>query len=198
MNVNQSTDFSKVRTLIQQTNKHMLSEHERTNRGKRKMPSATAIATYWAPIIQETYGKSIDRDTCFKCGHVENEFNNDRAHIIARCDGGSDEVGNLWMLCKLCHKESELMHPWIKHYWVNTPRIDARSSYRAASIFLWSAQTKSLEPEALLNVVSYVASGIRKDAELCNDQWLYDFVDEYAKFIDDTEMMQAWQAEDSR
>jgi len=71
---------------------------------KRKMPTRAQIYNHWAPLMfdpPEDYDKT---KTCWGCGQ---QSALQRCHIIARCDGGTDEVNNLLLLCKRCHYSQE-------------------------------------------------------------------------------------------
>jgi len=83
----------------------------------RKMPRKQEIADYWLPILQRM-GLEIDNELslniqCFTCGRYGPKL--ERCHIRARCEGGSDEVKNLHILCGSCHEESEFLNG--KKYW---------------------------------------------------------------------------------
>lgn len=74
---------------------------------KRKMPSREKIFKHWKNKLNNI----TNNNTCFKCG-VTRFFNKkniivDRAHILAVCEGGTDDLNNLHLLCKSCHRESE-------------------------------------------------------------------------------------------
>lgn len=47
----------------------------------------------------------MERGTCFACGMDGAE----RAHILARVEGGSDDLENLHILCGVCHQDSECL-----------------------------------------------------------------------------------------
>jgi hypothetical protein len=53
--------------------------------------------------------EALDPGLCFACGFDAGRSSGklDRAHIIARCEGGPDTVDNLHILCLSCHKASE-------------------------------------------------------------------------------------------
>ena len=74
---------------------------------KRNMPSRKKIFDFWNGKLKSV----VNDNTCFKCG-VTSVLNKemvivDRAHILAVCEGGSDELDNLHLLCRSCHKDSE-------------------------------------------------------------------------------------------
>lgn len=81
----------------------------------RRPKSPKSIRKHWAPFFWEK--KNFDselefveeKDTCFACGLNWEGFDNplEGAHIIARVHGGGDEVDNLILLCRCCHKAQE-------------------------------------------------------------------------------------------
>lgn len=85
--------------------------------GVRSMPTARTIRFVWAMRLVEL-GKAdsvqqvIDarHDWCFHCG-INHKVPGglERAHILARMDGGSDTPDNLHLLCHQCHVHSELL-----------------------------------------------------------------------------------------
>ena len=89
------------------------------NQTKRTYPSAKAIRTFWADWLASAESSDGDPkficagevftegDVCFACG---TERPLERAHILARCEGGSDEVSNFHLLCGFCHRQSEFKH----------------------------------------------------------------------------------------
>ena len=71
---------------------------------KRNMPSRKKIFDFWVGKLK----LAVNDNTCFKCGVFDNDnIIVDRAHILAVCSGGSDELNNLHLLCKSCHRDSE-------------------------------------------------------------------------------------------
>ena len=83
----------------------------RPNKAPRKMPTERAIRAFWAGKLWSVKGydspeEFMEPGNCFACGwHRELH----RAHVQARCSGGADDVSNLHMLCRTCHKASELI-----------------------------------------------------------------------------------------
>lgn len=68
------------------------------------------IIVYWFLTLKKK--KKIKlladiQDRCFAC--LTHTPHLDRAHIIPFCEGGSNEASNLHLLCRICHKESELL-----------------------------------------------------------------------------------------
>ena len=77
----------------------------------RRMPTKKAIKTHWAKWLVyfekfDSVDELFEADYCFACGMEEKT---ERAHILAKFKGGSDEVDNLHLLCPQCHKASEFM-----------------------------------------------------------------------------------------
>ena len=107
------------------------------------MPSVYEIYTYW----QEEYGLTAWRGGkqrrkqngvhCFACtwqGRLE------RAHILAKCDGGSDDVSNIHLLCRSCHVMQEGIctteqgrQNWLKALKDGTPFLRAKLLYALAA-----------------------------------------------------------------
>lgn len=79
-------------------------------------PSRTLIAKRWAHILTKLYEHDASHITknlqCFACGRTGVL---DRAHIIPKHKGGSDNLSNLHLLCRSCHAESDFFHG--RRYW---------------------------------------------------------------------------------
>jgi hypothetical protein len=84
------------------------------------MPTNIQVRKYWADIfakegrfdlVQLSFDSGFElideKRACFACGQTD--FGVERCHIKARCDGGSDDVSNIHMLCPICHKDSEFI-----------------------------------------------------------------------------------------
>lgn len=71
---------------------------------KRNMPTKAQIYRHWAPLMFEPPSEYDKGKTCWACGL---KFGTQRCHIKAKCDGGTDEVDNLLLLCKRCHMSQE-------------------------------------------------------------------------------------------
>ena len=81
------------------------------NKVPRKMPTERAIRAFWADKLWRVKGydspeEFMESGYCFACGWYRELH---RAHIQPRCNGGSDTVENLHMLCRTCHKASEFI-----------------------------------------------------------------------------------------
>jgi len=70
---------------------------------KRNMPSKWQIHKYWSLIL---WDMPDNVKTCWACGF---EGYIHRAHIKARCCGGSDDVNNMILICSDCHKLQEVV-----------------------------------------------------------------------------------------
>lgn len=78
----------------------------------RRMPTSDAIREFWAPRLwgakgYDSMNEFLEADYCFACGWLE--WKTERAHILARSKGGSDDVENLHLLCPTCHQDSEAL-----------------------------------------------------------------------------------------
>ena len=71
---------------------------------KRKMPTKKKIFEHWENIILNS--DELDSDTCWGCGFPANL---ERCHIHARCESFNDDLSNLVLLCKDCHRMQESM-----------------------------------------------------------------------------------------
>jgi len=78
------------------------------NNSTRKMPSKNKIKQFWESKLIELnkFDKNeiFDDDYCFACGWL---IETERCHITAHCITQSDDVSNLHLLCRQCHKNSE-------------------------------------------------------------------------------------------
>lgn len=86
---------------------------------KRNMPSRKKIFEYW----QDKLSSAKDDNTCFRCNSTSifgDSIIVDRAHILAVCEGGGDDVNNIHLLCKSCHKESEWFNGELYDLWLKT------------------------------------------------------------------------------
>lgn len=85
------------------------------NPSPRKMPTKNAIRQYWAERLDQLFNRfdslcdmTADGDACFGCGFVW-AGGTERAHILARSEGGTDGEENLHLLCRRCHCDSEFL-----------------------------------------------------------------------------------------
>ena len=68
---------------------------------RHSLPSKKAILLHWSEILWDA---PTDLDTCWACG-LPGVIQ--RAHLHPRCEGGSDDVDNLVLLCRCCHWTQE-------------------------------------------------------------------------------------------
>jgi len=89
---------------------------------KRKtMPSKQAIFDYWINVLHGNHSlvELHEKNAwyCFACdcgGIVQ------RCHITPNCEGGSEDVDNLHLLCRECHLESEYISGDSYWSWFNS------------------------------------------------------------------------------
>ena len=81
---------------------------------KRKMPSVRQVRGYWSTRLDlaelgfdSAFEFTTEAGSCFACG--QDSGSPERAHIKPRNQGGGDDVGNIHILCRICHKDSELL-----------------------------------------------------------------------------------------
>ncbi len=75
------------------------------------MPTKKAIKDHWASQLVEmgkfdSFSEVHEADYCFACGFLAKT---QRAHILARADGGVDSRENIHLLCRACHCQSEML-----------------------------------------------------------------------------------------
>ena len=73
-----------------------------------KLPPKKVIYDYWkeSPLMDSLNFQAFDGEnkSCMACG---SKGSIDRAHIVAKCSGGSFQPSNIHCLCQICHKLSE-------------------------------------------------------------------------------------------
>jgi hypothetical protein len=67
---------------------------------KRNMPSKKNIVLHW----NNKYKVPFDDTYCWGCGLTGSV---ERAHLLAKSMGGSDDSDNLILICKPCHYETQ-------------------------------------------------------------------------------------------
>ena len=76
--------------------------------GRRNgVPNVKAIAEANKPLIarlSDVYAATAHA-TCWACRYQTRGFIPERAHVIGLANGGSNEPGNFFLLCSLCHRE---------------------------------------------------------------------------------------------
>lgn len=77
---------------------------------RRNMPTEHEIREHWSFL--GIYGITKSKHPCFACQLPGGRY---KCHVLAKCEGGSDDVDNIHMLCKTCHDSSEYLSG--KLYW---------------------------------------------------------------------------------
>ncbi len=92
------------------------------------LPSKAAIAAYWSTVPVEwsdgsTAPGEYDVQSCWACDWpIEDCGPLERAHLVPRSLGGSDEPSNLVLLCRSCHRKApnvddrDYMLAWVRGY----------------------------------------------------------------------------------
>jgi hypothetical protein len=111
----------------------------------RNMPYVADIYKYWQDeyeLSEWTRGRHskttrAEVAACFACGK---QGRLDRAHILAKCDGGTDTVENLHLLCRCCHVHQEVIcstpagrQKWLAAIAQGTPFYAAAAQYAIKS-----------------------------------------------------------------
>jgi len=125
---------------------------------KRKMPSRKAIAVFWNDKLDY-----INANRCFACswgGKLE------RCHIIARCNGGNDNVENLHVLCTTCHDDSEYKEEKEYFAWLNYVREKVSRNWFAYHYQKREYDIKNPSPQ----LVAWIKQN-KKDFYLKNKQY---------------------------
>lgn len=111
---------------------------------RSKLPSRERILHYW--------GIDCD-DACMACGFT---FYTERCHIVPVCEGGSDELNNLTILCPNCHKESEHLSGHLYWAWHASKAIESKYFIRnLQSLAFYYNVVRLLEYHLIKNSVSY-------------------------------------------
>lgn len=82
-------------------------------------PHKRNLKYHWAEwlVAQDKFDsvkEVLEADHCFACG-FEQELQ--KAHILARSEGGSNEESNIHLLCNFCHRDSELISGETYYLW---------------------------------------------------------------------------------
>ena len=83
---------------------------------KGKLPSRLAIQRYWIETDVSLTSCDEFELSCFGCGEWFNGRYDgdpektplDRAHIIPKSHGGTNDVSNIVLLCKTCHRDAPM------------------------------------------------------------------------------------------
>jgi len=113
----------------------------------RALPSRWEIASFWA-ARKPLWVVDLGEPACFACGHFKESWDRrkrvpdrwnrselERAHIIAKGTGGSNEPSNLVLLCSFCHGQAPMTtFPAIMERWIDQPRASELISRVQAGI----------------------------------------------------------------
>jgi hypothetical protein len=103
---------------------------------RKDMPKHGAIVQFWCDTLIEKHGKywldvfedlgyindKIAKESpCFACGSYGEILH--RAHIVAICEGGSNHVNNIHLLCRACHAQSEYLNLEMYWQWFDSKKI---------------------------------------------------------------------------
>jgi len=80
----------------------MIEPQYNPERPPRSLPSINEIYEWWDGSNKFV---NVMTDLCWRCGNFARVL--ERCHIVARCDGGLDDVQNLNLLCRTCHDLTE-------------------------------------------------------------------------------------------
>ena len=97
------------------------------------MPSRKDIFYFWENKIKN----ASDENTCFKCNlkpFIEESIVVERCHIVPVCEGGSDDLDNIHLLCHSCHKESEVYSGKKYNLWLKSKN---KEQFVKALFVLW-------------------------------------------------------------
>ena len=95
-------------------------------RGRAKLPTRKAIQLHWNDWLWEKHNDPPHWNYCFACGLMDERWTLERAHIVARVNGGPDTAENLHLLCHLCHKASEYREGDRYWEWINSWTMNDR------------------------------------------------------------------------
>lgn len=142
------------------------------------LPKKQRVLEYWAPILISKYGWDVfdyvyeglgikdGGDVCFAC-HCTAKTQ--RAHIMARCDGGTDEVDNIHLLCPSCHAESEgidgdLYFDWLINYDRNNSPL-FKKRIRLVNMYIEKYKNGDSDkiPDSILAALKYATGEISLD-----------------------------------
>ena len=120
------------------------------------MPSRFKIAEYWrerqtqfdCELTQEI---DFDELCCFACGSKKTL---ERAHIIGRQFDGSNELSNLILLCRFCHRRCPDVNDRDEVFsWVNHQVSEVRRFYDLVRAALKAANLDQKDMQALSSVL---------------------------------------------
>ena len=132
----------------------------------RKMPSRKQIYDYWSDKLSQ----AVNDNTCFKCKFTDEEHTAvERAHILAVCDGGSDDCSNIHLLCSECHHNSESYSGELYNDWLN---VKSDYKFKMGMIVKWYDGKKDyihkdLEKQFQMHIDNYIS----KNGQLSFDNY---------------------------
>ena len=145
----------------------------------RKMPSRKNIFNFWKDKVKS----NCDDNTCFKCGlkpFVEESVVVERCHIIPVCEGGSDELSNIHLLCNSCHKESEVYSGKKYDLWLQSKN---KEQFVKALFVIW--ESGFLKDDAINEYfIKAKEIYIEKEGKFIYDYIISEYKDETKKIID--------------
>lgn len=122
------------------------------------LPTHKQILNWWKDNVD---GKTdifmldnYDGKYCFSCGKPSKLYNLERAHIIGKQFGGSNEPSNFLLICKDCHKKipdinnRELIIEWAtsQKNWLHQKREKWESIFKS----------QGYDKDSLLNIYKFV------------------------------------------
>ena len=140
----------------------------------RALPDGMRIRKYWGESPLGKYlnqSEGIHGRPCMACGG----YGNERAHIHALCDGGTNLPSNIHMLCSICHHASEMMEGYSYWLWL----ICKVTLFHGGSDMTYEMDCKSSSDKTLFKY-HYPSEYPAK-------------LKEYAKEYETLSIMQAWQ-----
>lgn len=111
----------------------------------RKFLSRKTIKNHWASRFHllgggfDSLAEFMHADYCWACGMICGDPKvgwTERAHILARCEGGTDDAENIHLLCPTCHKDSEFLSG--EEYWAwlrNRENMDSLESAMNRAVY---------------------------------------------------------------
>ena len=152
---------------------------------RKSVPTRLTIENHWKPIFKSAFDRQLVSNGCFRCGMVGKNYNPERAHIVALCERGTNDVGNLWNLCSECHRESEMMHPDLKTYWVgHFPLLDRWLWESFNTVYYMAIRNENYDKVSMVFVG--LMAMVQRALKLSEDEYLSEFVDIFGAMLDQT------------
>ena len=117
-----------------------------------KLPTHKVIRDHWRSWCWDRHNDPPEDKYCFACGMIDETRTLERAHIVARCNGGSDTAENLHLLCHTCHRASEYREGPEYFKWLETWTMHDRLLLEAAKLGypIWSLVQNAFQEERAL------------------------------------------------